>query len=163
MSKASQQQQQHQSLLLLDNNTNSDLDSLGFDPLISTFDDIDFYDTADEPLEATRLEELSRTLQQSRVLLDGMLCHTSQLLVRIREALQQQLYSGGAAAPDQGPSPSSATALVLILVCLAQAVALFEQCDPAVLAGRSPGGAEPNAADLSLRIDYDAHGPLYAR
>ncbi|KAK4031540.1 hypothetical protein C8A01DRAFT_42016 [Parachaetomium inaequale] len=240
-----QQQQQQKSLLLLDNNTNSDLDSLGFDPLISTFDDIDFYDMGDEPLEigewaldpafprlsvaqsssrssppasprhiiqprqqqqqeqspsqpppqtaaqqlsaapfplasqgsqdssscglsqaagtpdpspadgvqvwATQLEKLSRTLQQSPIPLDGMLRHTSQLLARIREALQPLLYSG-AAAPDRDPSPSSATALMLILVCLAQAVALFEQCVPAVLAGRSPGGAGPNAADLSLRL-----------
>ncbi|KAH6649207.1 hypothetical protein F5144DRAFT_1190 [Chaetomium tenue] len=245
-SRQQQQQQQQKSLLLLDNNSNSDLDILGFDPLISTFDDIDFYDMGDEPLEvgeypldpafpplsiapqsssrssppasprrttqprqqqqeeqllsqpppqtaaqqlsaapfllasqgsqdssscslsqaadtpdpspadgiqiwAMQLERLSRTLQQSPVPLDGMLRHTSQLLARVREALQP-LLSSGPAAPDRDPSPSSATALMLILVCLSQAVALFEQCVPAVLAGRSPGGAGPNAADLSLRL-----------
>ncbi|GAB1309928.1 Zn(2)-C6 fungal-type domain-containing protein [Madurella fahalii] len=214
----SQQQQQQELKSLLDN-TGNDLDSLAFDPVISTFDEIDFEDIDEEPFKVvecppdlafpslsvaqssppaspkhiqlrqqqqshpetqtaelfntpsslasqghgdssyglsqtagtpssstdsvqywtTQLEELSRTLQKFPVPLDGMLRHSSQLLPRIREALQ---------SPHSAEGSSSITRLMLILVCLTQVVALFEQCVPSVLAGRSGAGS----TDLSLRL-----------
>ncbi|KAI1758257.1 hypothetical protein F4782DRAFT_477156 [Xylaria castorea] len=87
----------------------------------------------------TQLEKLSRTLQKPPIPLDGMLHHSSQLLPRIREALQ---------SPYSSDTSSSAARLILILVCLTQIVTLFEQCVPSVLAGRSIAGS----SDLSLRL-----------
>jgi hypothetical protein len=90
----------------------------------------------------TQLEELSDTLQELPIPLDGMLRHSSQLLPRTKDALHS-LHSA-----DVSSCPTS---LILILACLSQIVTLFEQCIPSVLAGPSVAGL----SDLSLRLgDY---------
>jgi hypothetical protein len=91
------------------------------------------------PYWTMQLEELSRSLHKSPILLDRMLHHSSQLLPRIRDALK---------SPHSADITSSSTRLILILMCLTQTVTLFEQCVPSVLTNRSTTGS----SDVSLLL-----------
>lgn len=103
-------------------------------------------DTPNSPADgirswSTQLEELSQVAQRSSVPLDTMLHQSSQLLPRMKDALQSRQSSDASAFPAN---------LMLILVCLTQLVTLFEQCLPSVLGASSTTGS--GSADLSLRL-----------
>lgn len=84
------------------------------------------------------LEQLSRAPNPSPIPLDTLLHTTSTLLPRATHALR-----------SLPTDMSCLTPLILIILCLTQAIALFEQCLPAVVRGLA---AASGPRDMALRL-----------